>query len=41
MVGGDRTIQAADIVEELNSCMKWVSYPGRTSDIATAEGAVF
>ncbi len=41
MVDGERTIQAADIVEELNSCMMWVSYPGRTSDIATAEAAVF
>jgi nicotinamidase-related amidase len=34
---GDRVIEAADIVEELNTCMMYVSYPDRTSRIALAE----
>ncbi len=31
------TIEAADIVKELNIAMQWVSYPGRTNSTARAE----
>ncbi len=30
-------IEASDVVDELNVCMTWVSYPGRTNGTATAE----
>lgn len=30
-------IQADGVVDELNTCLKWVSYPGRTSTTATTE----
>lgn len=32
---GDR-IEAEDIIRELNIAMKWLSYPGRTNDVAAA-----
>jgi nicotinamidase-related amidase len=35
------TIDAADIVEELNIAMTWVSYPGRKNAAATAEEVDF
>jgi nicotinamidase-related amidase len=31
------TIEASKVVDELNVCMTWVSYPGRTNGTATAE----
>jgi len=34
-------IEAAHIIDELNVCMTWVSYPGRTSATATAAGVDF
>jgi nicotinamidase-related amidase len=35
------TIEAANIVEELNGCLTWVSYPGRTNGTATASQVEF
>ena len=35
------TVEAADIVAELNMAMKWLSYPGRTNGTATAEALAF
>jgi nicotinamidase-related amidase len=35
------TIEAANIVEELNGCLTWVSYPGRTNGTATASKVDF
>ena len=35
------TIEAAQVIEELNVVMTWVSYPGRTSGTVTAEKADF
>jgi hypothetical protein len=29
-------IEASNIVEELNACLTWVSYPGRTNGTARA-----
>ena len=38
MVLDDGTrIEAANVVQELNIAMKWLSYPGRTNGTATAE----
>ena len=28
---GDKTIKAADIIDDLNAVMSWVKYPGRTN----------
>ena len=35
------TIEAQDVVRELNLAMTWLSYPGRTNGIATAEAVSF
>jgi nicotinamidase-related amidase len=35
------TIEAADVVDELNVCMTWLSYPGRTNGTAPAETVDF
>jgi nicotinamidase-related amidase len=40
-LGGDATIDAVDIVRELNIAMTWVSYPGRKNGAATAEEVDF
>jgi nicotinamidase-related amidase len=34
---GGTKIEAANVIDELNVCMAWVSYPGRTNGTATAE----
>ena len=34
-------IEAEDIITELNIAMRWLSYPGRTNDTATAEEVEF
>lgn len=34
-------LEAANIIDELNIAMTWVSYPGRTSGTATAEEVDF
>jgi hypothetical protein len=34
-------IEAATVIDELNVCMTWVSYPGRTNGTATAEKVDF
>jgi len=34
-------IEASNVVDELNVCMSWVSYPGRTTGTATAEKVDF
>jgi len=34
-------IEAASVVDDLNIAMKWLSYPGRTNGIATAEAVDF
>ncbi len=34
-------IDAAQIIQELNIAIKWLSYPNRKNDIATAEDVVF
>ena len=36
-LGNGRKIDAANVVDELNIAMTWVSYPGRTSGSAKAE----
>jgi nicotinamidase-related amidase len=36
-----KKIEASDIIDELNTCMTWVSYPGRTNSTATAENVEF
>lgn len=36
-LGNGRKIEAANVVDELNIAMTWVSYPGRTSGSAKAE----
>jgi len=36
-LGNGRKIEAANVIDELNIAMTWVSYPGRTSGCATAE----
>ena len=35
------TIEASNVIDELNVCMTWVSYPGRTNGTATAEKVGF
>lgn len=35
--GNGKRIEASNVVDELNVCMNWVSYPGRTNGTATAE----
>jgi nicotinamidase-related amidase len=35
------TIEAADLIDELNVSMTWVAYPGRTNGTATAEDIDF
>jgi nicotinamidase-related amidase len=35
-LGGGNTIEAAGVIDDLNICMQWVSYPGRTSTTASA-----
>ncbi|MFP2905160.1 isochorismatase family protein [Pyxidicoccus sp. 3LFB2] len=35
------TVRAASIIDELNICMTWISYPGRRSGTATAETVDF
>jgi len=35
------TIDAADVVQELNIAMRWLSYPGRTNGVASAEHVNF
>jgi hypothetical protein len=30
-------IEASSIIDELNACMAWLAYPGRTNGTATAE----
>ena len=34
-------IEAANIIQELNIAMTWVSYPGRKNGVATAEEVDF
>jgi len=34
-------IEASSVIDELNICMTWVSYPGRTNGTATAEKVDF
>ncbi len=34
-------IEASNVIDELNICMTWVSYPGRTNGTATAEEVDF
>jgi hypothetical protein len=36
-----KKIEASDVIDELNVCMTWVSYPGRTNGTATAEKVDF
>lgn len=36
-----RTIDAADVVAELNVAMTWVSYPGRHNDVQSSEAVAF
>jgi nicotinamidase-related amidase len=36
-----RTIEAADIIRDLNMVMAWISYPGRTSRAAAVEEVEF
>ena len=38
---GGATIEAADIIRELNIAMTWLSYPGRTNGTATADEVDF
>lgn len=40
-VDGERRIEAADIVEDLNNTMIWLEYPDRVNSIAVAEEVVF
>jgi nicotinamidase-related amidase len=35
------TIEASTVIDELNVCMTWVAYPGRTNGTATAEKVDF
>ena len=37
----ETTIEASHVIDELNVCMTWVSYPGRTNGTATAETVDF
>jgi nicotinamidase-related amidase len=40
-LGNGTQIEASNIVEELNACLTWVSYPGRTIGTARAADIVF
>jgi nicotinamidase-related amidase len=40
-LGDGTTIAAANIVRELNLAMTWLSYPGRSNGVATAEEVKF
>ena len=40
-LAGGRRIAAADIVDELNATITWLSYPGRVNGTATAEAIDF
>ncbi|WP_298343340.1 isochorismatase family protein [Ferrimicrobium sp.] len=40
-VDGERRIEAADIVQDLNNTMMWLEYPDRVNSIAVAEEVVF
>lgn len=39
--GNGTAIKAEDMIDDLNVCMTWVSYPGRTSGTATADTVDF
>jgi nicotinamidase-related amidase len=39
--GNGRTIEASNVIEELNVVMRWLSYPGRRNGTATAEMVEF
>jgi len=36
-----RTIKATDVIDELNAVMRWISFPGRISTVATADQIEF
>jgi nicotinamidase-related amidase len=40
-LGNGTQIDASNIVEELNACLTWVSYPGRTNGTARAADILF
>ncbi len=40
-LGDGKMVEAASIIADLNICMTWVSYPGRTSSTAKAETISF
>ncbi len=40
-LGNGTKIEASSVIDELNVCMTWVSYPGRTNGTATAENVDF
>jgi nicotinamidase-related amidase len=40
-LGNGTVVEASNIVEELNACLTWVSYPGRTNGTATAADVDF
>jgi len=40
-LGNGRTIEASNVIDELNVVMTWLSYPGRTNGTATAETVDF
>ncbi len=40
-LGNGKTIEASNVIDELNVVMRWLSYPGRTNGIATAETVDF
>ena len=40
-LGNGKTIEASNVIDELNVVMRWLSYPGRTNGIAPAETVDF
>ena len=40
-LGNGTTIEASTVIDELNACMTWVSYPGRRNGTAPAEKVDF
>ena len=36
-LGGGRNIKAEDVIDELNTVMRWISFPGRTSNVAPSD----
>jgi nicotinamidase-related amidase len=40
-LGDGKVVEAASIIADLNICMTWVSYPGRTSSTAKAAAVTF